>query len=102
MFSHEVLHFFTLYDFFLFLNSTFFIYFWLHWVFIAAHRLSLVVMSRGCSLVALYVPLISVASIVAEHGLYSIGSVLMVHELSVWSIPTPGFKPSALLRQADS
>ena len=44
-------------------------YFWLHWVFIAAHRLSLVVISRGCSLVALCVPLIAVASIVAEHGL---------------------------------
>ena len=26
-----------------------FTYFWLHWVFVAAHRLSLVVVSRGCS-----------------------------------------------------
>ena len=31
-----------------------FIYFWLHWVFIAACRLSLVVASRGCSLAAVH------------------------------------------------
>ena len=37
-----------------------FIYFWLHWVFVAAHRLSLVAV---CGL------LIVVASLVAEHGL---------------------------------
>ena len=35
--------------------------FWLHWVFVAAHRVSLVV-ARGL--------LIVVASLVAEHGLY--------------------------------
>ena len=31
-------------------NKLLFIYFWLHWVFIAARRLSLVVASRGYSL----------------------------------------------------
>ena len=46
-----------------------FIYFWLCWVFIAAHRLSLVVMSKDCSLVAVCRLLITVASLVAEHGL---------------------------------
>ena len=37
-----------------------FIYFWLHWVFVAVRRLSLVAASRL---------LIVVASLVAEHGL---------------------------------
>ena len=44
------------------------VYFWLHWVFVAAHRLSLVAASRG-TLVAARGPLIAVASLVAEHGL---------------------------------
>lgn len=42
--------------------------FWLHWVFIAACGLSLVVESGGYSLVAAYGLLIEVASVV-EHGL---------------------------------
>lgn len=42
--------------------------FWLHWVFIAACGLSLVVESGGYSLVAAYGLLIAVASVV-EHGL---------------------------------
>ena len=46
-----------------------FIYVWLHWVFIAAHGLSLVMMSRGYSLVAVRGLLIAVASLVMEHGL---------------------------------
>ena len=37
-------------------------YFWLHWVFVAAHRLSLVAESRGYSLVAVRGLLIAVAS----------------------------------------
>ena len=52
-------------------NSFFnkFIYFWLHWVFVAAARgLSLVAVSSGYS-VAVHVLLIVVASLVAEHGL---------------------------------
>ena len=38
------------------------IYFWLHWVFIAAHGLSLVAVSRGYSLVAVNMFLLLVAS----------------------------------------
>ena len=45
-----------------------FIYFWPHWVFIAARGLSLAAMSRGFSLVAVCGLLIAVA-LVAEHGL---------------------------------
>ena len=43
-------------------------YFWPHWVFIAARGLSLAAMSRGFSLVAVCGLLIAVA-LVAEHGL---------------------------------
>ena len=39
------------------------------WVFAAVHGLSLVVASRGYSLVAVCRPLISVVSLVAEHRL---------------------------------
>ena len=45
-----------------------FLYLWLHWVFVAACGLSLVVQSKGCSLVAVQRLLITVASVVAEHG----------------------------------
>ena len=44
-----------------------FIYFWLHWVFVAARGLSLVAANGGLLFVA--VLLIAVASLVAEHGL---------------------------------
>ena len=40
--------------------------FWLRWVFIAAHRLSLVAVSRGCSLVALRGLHIVMVSLIAE------------------------------------
>ena len=46
-----------------------FICLWLHWVFIAVCRLSLVVVSEGCSLDALYELLIAVASLPAERRL---------------------------------
>ena len=42
---------------------------WLHWVFIALYRLSLVADSRGLLFVAVHGLLIAVASLVAEHGL---------------------------------
>ena len=41
-----------------------FIYLWLCWVFVAVHRLSLVAVSRGCSLVVVFGPLIVLASLV--------------------------------------
>ena len=52
-------------------NRAFFIiiYFWLPWVFMAAHRLSLVAASRDCSLVAVCGLLKAVASLVTEHKL---------------------------------
>ena len=43
--------------------------FWLHWVFIAACGLSLVVANRGYSIVVVRGLLIAVASLVAEHSL---------------------------------
>ena len=70
----------------LFLNN---IYFWLCWIFVATHRLSLVVASRGYSLVVVCRLLIAVAS-VAEHGLqtsglpslWHLGSVVVEHRPS--------------------
>ena len=44
-----------------------FIYFWLCWVSIAAHRFSLVAMSRDHSAVEMHGLLVVVASLVAEH-----------------------------------
>ena len=46
-----------------------FIYFGLYWVFTAAHRFSLVEVSRGYSLVAMLGLLIVVASLVEEYRL---------------------------------
>ena len=59
---------------FLFLKKIYFYsfmfnYFWLHWVFIALHGLSLVAVSRGYSLFPVYGFLFSMASLVAEHRL---------------------------------
>ena len=45
-----------------------FFFFWLHWIFVAAHRLSLVLVSGGYSPVAVSGLLTAVASLV-EHGL---------------------------------
>ena len=45
-----------------------FIYFWLFWVFVAAGGFSLVAASRGYCLVVLHGLLITVTSLVAEHG----------------------------------
>ena len=44
-------------------------YFWLHWVLVAVFGLSLVVASRGYSLLAVLGLLTAVASLVAAHGL---------------------------------
>ena len=58
-----------LYFFFLIL----FIY-WLHWVFIAAHRLSLVAVGRGSSLVVAGELLTVVACLILGHRLSSCGA----------------------------
>ena len=54
-------------SFFFFLINVFL--FWLHWVFIAARGLSLVVASRDSSLVEVHRLVIAVASLVAKHRL---------------------------------
>ena len=46
-----------------------FIYFWLHWVFVAARGLSLVAVSGGLLFILVRRLLTAVASLVAEHGL---------------------------------
>ena len=52
------------------LNTVYLLFFfWLHWIFIAVHELSLVVVSRGSSPVVMHGLLIVVASLVAECGL---------------------------------
>ena len=52
-----------------FFKNIFKMYSWLCWVFVAALGLSLVAVSRGDSLVAVYRLLTAVASLVAEHEL---------------------------------
>ena len=66
----------------LFLFNKFIYCFWLRWVFVAACGLSLVGGKRGLLFVAVHVLLIAVASLVAEHGLYSAVSVVVAHGLS--------------------
>ena len=43
--------------------------YWIHWVFTAVHRLSLVAANGGYSLAVVYGLFISVVSLVADHGL---------------------------------
>ena len=57
-----------IFQFFKILFIYFIIYFWLHWVFIAAHGLSVVAASRGYSVVVCGL-LIAMASLVEEHQL---------------------------------
>ena len=54
---------------FSFFKINLFIYFWLHWVFVAVQGLCLVVESWGLLFVAVRGLLIAVASLVVEHGL---------------------------------
>ena len=54
---------------YVFLVNVLFIYFLLHWIFVAAHNISLVAVSGGYSLIALYRLLIAVVSLVVEHRL---------------------------------
>ena len=53
----------------IFFSIDLFIYFWLHWVFVAVRRLFLVAASRGYSSLWCTGLPIAVASLVAEHGL---------------------------------
>ena len=57
-------------------------YFWLCWVFVAAHRLSLDAASRGYSPVAVHRLLIAVASFWGSVGSRAWASVVVLHGLS--------------------
>ena len=60
------------------LNSAFFFfYFWLCWVFVAAHGLSLVPVSRGSSPLAVLWLFITVTSLVLGLGLENTGPVVV-------------------------
>ena len=60
-----------------------FIYFWLHWVFIATRGLSLVAASGGYSLVVVCGLFVAVASLVSEHRLWGTwASVVAAYRLS--------------------
>ena len=54
---------------FFFFSIYLFIYFWLHWVFVAAHRFFSSCGERGLLFVEVRGLLIAVASLVAEHRL---------------------------------
>ena len=74
-----------------------FFIFWLFWVFVVVCRLSLVAVS-WVTLVSVRGLLSEVASLVAEHRLYSVGSVVAVHRLSCPEArgilaPRPGIEP---------
>ena len=74
-----------------------FFIFWLFWVFVVVCRLSLVAVS-WVTLVSVRGLLSEVASLVAEHRLYSVGSVVAVHRLSCPEargilVPRPGIEP---------
>ena len=53
---------------FLLLFLIVFIYFWPCWILVAVCRFSLIVVSRGYSLIAVLGLLIAVASLISEHG----------------------------------
>ena len=93
-------------------------YFWLHWVFVAARGLSLVVVSGGysslrCAGFSLQWLLLlqsteswCTGSVVVAHRLQSTGSVVVVHRLSCSAacgiFPDQGSNPCPLPWQADS
>ena len=81
--------------------------FWLCLVFVAAWGLSLLPASRGYSLVVVSRPPVVVASLVAEHRLWSVRvSAVITHRLSCPSVYgvflDQGLNPSPLHWQADS
>ena len=72
----------------------FFLFLGVHWVFVAACRFSLVVVSRGYSLAAVLGLLIAAASPLAGQGLESTGSVVVGARAQLlggmWDLPGPG------------
>ena len=89
-------------NFFFFLIIYLFIYLWLCWVFVSVRGLSLVAASGGhsssrCVGLSLPWPLITVASLVAEHRLQmrrlsSCGSRAQLLR-GMWDLPRPGLEP---------
>ena len=69
-----------------------FIYFWLHWVFIAVRGLLSSCSEWGLLFVAVRGLLIAVGSLVAEHRLSSCGTRAQLL-CSMWNPPGPGLKP---------
>ena len=72
-----------------------FIYFWLCWDFVASGGLSLVVVSRDCSLVVVQGILVAVASPVVEHGLSSCAAWIYL-PCGMWDLPRLRIKPASL------
>ena len=72
-----------------------FFFFWLCWVFVSVCGLSLVVTSRGYSLIVVHGLLIVVASLVVEHRVQcvpvSVAAALM--PLSMWDLHRSGIEP---------
>ena len=109
-----------------FFKINLFIYFWLHWVFVAVRGLSLVAASGGysslrCAVFSLRWLLLlwstgsrragfsicgTRASVIVAHGLQSAGSVVVAHGLSCSAaygiFPDQGLNPCPLHWQADS
>ena len=81
-------------------------FYWLCWVFVAAHGFSLVLASGGYSLVVACRLLTVVASLVAKHRLWSVGSVVAPPGLSCSAacglIPDQGWNQCPLHCKADS
>ena len=66
----------------IFIDELLNLYLWLHWVFIAVCRFSLVAALRGYSLVVVSGLLIEVVSLVTQHGLQSAwASIVAAHWL---------------------
>ena len=75
---------------YLYFKNFIFIYFWLYWIFIAVHGLSLVVAPGGYPLVVVHRLLIAVASLIVEHGLSGFRSCrawVLDHGLSSFGTP---------------
>ena len=71
-------------------------YYWLLWVFVATHRLSLTGVSKGCSPVVLHGLLIEVASLIAEHRLWNMpASAVAAYGLSMCGTWAPECRPSS-------
>ena len=76
----------VLYLFFLTTFFSFYVFiYWLCWVFVATYGFSLVAASGKYSVVEVCRLLIVMASLVAEHRLWGVGSGLVVHRISCFS-----------------